>query len=258
MFKTKTIATSILIASTLATAGINYISPDKIRELSSSKILSNNYTRIVEGIDEKNTYFLDVQYKGKQVNFYVDKATGFIYKGDRYDKNGEKSTFTKSPARLATFTKTMKEGVSITYGTGKKDLYLFTDPECPYCRKFEKKAKGLLGDYTVHVILFPLSFHKKAPAMTEWIMQGVDDKDRHMRMEALMVDNSQDYTAFMSKNNTFKYSDKVQKYIDNAKRAARLLSVSGTPIVFDANFNQLNWGRLLKDEKAKKAQNTRK
>ena len=258
MLKRKIITASVLLASTLAMAKVTYITPEKIAELSKSKVLSNTYTRIVEGIDENKTYFLDVQYKGKQVNFFVDKATGAIYQGDRYDKDGKVSQFIKSPERLAKFTKTMKEGISFSYGTGKKDLYLFTDPQCPYCMKFERRAKGLLTDYTVHVMLFPLSFHKNAPAMTEWIMQGATDKDKHMRMEALMVDGSQEYKAFQSKDGNFKYSAKVQTAINNSRKAARLLSVTGTPIIFDGNFNKLNWGRLLQEEKVKKAQTAKK
>lgn len=255
MKHTHLLTTGLLLVSTLLMAETKYLSKEKIAELSkSSKFLSNNYTRIIEGIDEKDTYFLNLQYKGKIVKCFIDKKTGTIYKGDRYDASGKVSKYIKSPEQIKKLTKSIKDGVSFSYGTGKKDLYLFTDPECPYCIKFEKKAKGLLDEYTVHVILFPLRFHKKAPAMTEWIMQGANDKEKHQRAEALMVDNNQDYKAFLSTDSKkpFKYTDTIQVKLDKGKNAARLLMVTGTPIVFDAQFNKVNWGKLLTDESSKK------
>lgn len=248
----KLIMSALLIVATLSMAETKYISKEKINELSKSKILANMYTRIIEGIDENDTYFLDLQLKSKNANAFVDKKSGVIYIGDRYTKDGRKSIFIKSPERMAKFYTTIKEGISFTYGTGKKELYLFTDPECPYCKRFEKTAKGLLNDYTVHVILYPLKFHKKAPAMTEWIMQGTNDKEKYERMKAVMIENSQTYTAFLPKaGKVFQYSSNIQSILNKGKQAVRLLGVRGTPSIFDVNFTKMNWGKLLQDERKK-------
>jgi len=245
------------IVSTVVMADVKYLTKEKIFELSkSSKFLSNAYTRIIEGIDEDNTYFLNVQHKGKIVNCFVDKNTGSIYMGERYDATGKKSQFTKSSARIARLKQSVNSSVSFSYGTGKKDLYLFTDPECIYCKKFEIKAKGLLGDYTMHVILYPLRFHKNAPAMIEWIMQGLDDKEKHERAEAIMVHNSQEYKLSLDKKKPFKYSSTVNSNLSIGKNAARLLRVTGTPTMFDSEFHKLNWGLLLQQERRKKQKST--
>jgi len=61
--------------------------------------------------------------------------------------------------------------VAFTYGKKGKVVYLFTDPECPFCQRLEPTLKKLAdeGKIQVRVILFPLPFHphakKKAVAM---------------------------------------------------------------------------------------------
>lgn len=48
---------------------------------------------------------------------------------------------------------------------GSKKLYVFTDPDCPYCRKghveLQKLAK-IAPDVAIHVMLFPLPMHPAA------------------------------------------------------------------------------------------------
>lgn len=230
----------------LLSAEIKYLTPAEIQTLSKkSKILSNSFTHIIEGIDENGSYFLDLRDHGKNVNCFIDKKTGKIYKGDRYDSNGTKSIFIKSPARIAKFQKTIDQSTMFSYGTGKENLYVFTDPECPYCQKFERKVKGLLDKYKVHVILYPLRFHKKAPAMTAWILDAKSDKERYHRMEEVMINHSQVYKKFTGKP----YTPETKQILNQGMNAVRLLYVRGTPSIFDKDFKKINWGTLLRNIK---------
>jgi len=54
--------------------------------------------------------------------------------------------------------------VAFTYGHKGKVVYLFTDPECPFCQRLEPTLKKLAdeGLIQVKVILFPLPFHPHA------------------------------------------------------------------------------------------------
>ena len=54
--------------------------------------------------------------------------------------------------------------VAFTYGHKGKVVYLFTDPECPFCQRLEPTLKKLAdeGKIQVKVILFPLPFHRHA------------------------------------------------------------------------------------------------
>ncbi|MBT1070459.1 DsbC family protein [Pelotalea chapellei] len=48
---------------------------------------------------------------------------------------------------------------------GSKKLFVFTDPDCPYCRQFHtelKKLEKIAPDVAIHVMLFPLPMHPAA------------------------------------------------------------------------------------------------
>ncbi len=74
--------------------------------------------------------------------------------------------------------------------SGDKDaklkIAIFTDPECPYCRKFENDLAQLKG-VKVYSFLFPLSFHKHARGWSEAIWCS---KDQHKMMTDIMVNNA--------------------------------------------------------------------
>jgi len=248
--------TSLLIISSLiATLGFSKGVPLTEKELAK---LNKNVTvfkrpniTVKDGIDEGKYYFLQLSVleKGrrKNVNAFLDKDSGAVYIGHRYDQNGKKASFPMTTKNIAT----IKKGISFSYGKGK-DLYIVTDPECPYCIKFEKQAKGKLDDYRVHVILYPLSFHKEAPAMVEWIMQGKDDAQKQERLEKVMIEKSQDYKVFSpKKGQRFQYSENVKTKIDNANQAAKVLGAKGTPSVYTASFKKISWGSLVKEKVTK-------
>jgi len=69
---------------------------------------------------------------------------------------------------------------------GKLKLAVFTDPECPYCRKFEHELAKLKG-VKVYSFLFPLSFHKHAK---KWASAIWCSKDQHKTMIDIMVNNA--------------------------------------------------------------------
>ena len=150
---------SLLIAviSTGLSASDKKLNVEQLKEIKAlSKVLQQPNIQIESGIDKGSIYFLKVKASsprgGRIFETFVDKQTGMTYFGSAYDKEGKQLMFPKD-------VKVIKEGVVFSYGTGKKDLYLVTDPECSYCIKFEKAAEGKLEDYTVHVIFYPLGFH---------------------------------------------------------------------------------------------------
>jgi thiol:disulfide interchange protein DsbC len=59
-------------------------------------------------------------------------------------------------------------------GNGSRKLYVFSDPDCPFCQQLEKDL-ATLDDVTVHIVLFPLaSLHPDAPAKARSIWCAAD------------------------------------------------------------------------------------
>lgn len=245
---------AMLIASTSGAKTVQ-LSDTELQEIKkTNKLFQRSNIKIIDGIDEGKSYFLQLEVKGRRgskiINGYIEKDTGHLFTGSRYDANGIKATYPKTAKSI----ETIKKGVSFSYGSGAKELYIVTDPECSFCVKLEKETVGKLDDYTVHVVLYPLSFHKKAPAMVEWIMQGKDDAEKYHRMEELMVKGSKDYEVLMpKKGEPFKYTDSIKVSIDNAVRAAKALGATGTPSIYDDTFSKIDLKSIL----AKKAAATK-
>ena len=56
----------------------------------------------------------------------------------------------------------LADAFDVVRGNGKRQLYLFEDPDCPYCKKFEEQLPKI-NDVTMHIYLFPLvSLHPHA------------------------------------------------------------------------------------------------
>ena len=206
-------------------------------------VLQDPALELKGAIEKPNSYILKLEARspgGSQLlTAFLDKQTGELYIGSAYEKDGKQITFPRDA-------KVIKEGVSFSYGKGSKELYVVTDPECPYCSKFEKAVQGKLDDYTVHVILFPLSFHKKSPAMVEWILQGKDDAEKKERFEQLMLHSSKKYqTLIEDAKKPFVYSAEVEQIMSKATKAVMELNVRGTPSLFDVSFEPISPEVLL-------------
>ena len=234
----------ILFVQTLYAAD-SIVAKEKLPELKKlNAVLSDPVLTIVGAIEKPDSYVLKLLARSPQgsqmMMAYLMKATSELYLGQGYMKDGHPILFPRDAAAI-------KEGVAFSYGTGKKEIYLVTDPECPYCGKFAKNAAGKMDDYTVHVIFFPLSFHKKSPAMLEWIMQGKDDAQKKERYDAVMLKGSTEYAGLIKDAKAaFVYSDGLKKKIDQASLAAMELGVRGTPMIFDADFNPVEIDQILK------------
>jgi len=208
-----------------------------------NKILQNPNLNLVGAVDKPGNYLLKLEGKSPRgtqlLTGFLDKKTGELHIGTGYGKDGKPILFPKDAGIV-------KDGVLFSYGKGSKDLYLVTDPECPYCIKFEKAAEGKLDDYTVHVILYPLPFHKKAPAMVEWIMQGKSDAEKKERLSQITLKNSTEYKMLIADaKKPFKYSSEAQEWMNKSKKAVRELGVRGTPATYDASFTQVPWSRIV-------------
>jgi len=238
-----TIITILLFLSTIHAAEI-ITDKTKLQEIKlKNEVLKDPILHILEAIEKPHSFLLKIEARsprGSQLLYAIlDKQTDELYIGSAYDKAGKPILFPKDVQAI-------KDGVSFSYGNGSKEIYIVTDPECPYCTKFEKAVHGKLSEYTVHVILFPLSFHKKAPAMVEWIMQGADDAQKKQRFEEVMLNGSTQYEALIKDvQKPFVYSAVVAEHIKKVDRAIMELNLRGTPAIYDANFNPVSQSQLL-------------
>lgn len=242
MKKTILLSMALLVTGLMAGTDDNKLSAEKIKEIkASNKSLQNSMLTIKKGKDLKTVYFLQIEAKGpkgpRNLEGFVDKTSGALYLGGGYDKDGKKFTF---PANLDA----VKAAVALSYGTGKKDLYVVTDPECPFCKKFHTQTEGKLADYRVHVIFMPLGFHKEAKPMTNYILAGKDNAEKYDRY-ADVVTGGTKYKSLKIEGTL------LSDYMKKSKAATTELQARGTPSTFVGDeLKSVPWPQLV--NKAKK------
>ena len=101
---------------------------------------------------------------------------------------------------------------------GSKKLYVFTDPDCPYCKKGHlelKKLATIAPDAAIHVMLFPLPMHP-----------GAYDKSRTvLETKSLELMDK----AFEGKDIPKPAKDSSKAAVDEIIKFANANGISGTP-----------------------------
>ena len=200
-----------------------------------------------------NAKITDKQLIGKNLDLYIVK--GVDGQGKNFsvitDKDGKYLILTnnvfdvnkQAPIKISVNVGLLKDKELFTYGTGKNEYYIFTDPECPYCHRFESKWKNIKENVKFKIFFFNLDFHKNANAMSRWILSANNNDEINERLNAIGK-GSTDYKTFKLSNDKI---SELNKKIEASRALGITLGVQGTPAVFDAKGNSVNWSTLIKN-----------
>jgi len=117
---------------------------------------------------------------------YVDQTGQYFLFGHLYDMKAQRDLTAErkdSLARIDFSSLPLADAMKEVRGTGARTLALFSDPDCPYCRRLEGQMKSLT-DITLYTFLMPIaSLHPEArsKAIAVWCA-----KDRVAAWHALM------------------------------------------------------------------------
>jgi len=115
-----------------------------------------------------------------------------------------------------------KKNAAFTIGTGDKEYFLFTDPECPYCLMFDKKISAQAKEkLKLYVYLYPLNFHLAANSMSMAILS--QPKEKRAEYASYIMEGQNELTSLIKELD--KYSPEM--YIDllRAMNDSRLAQV---------------------------------
>jgi len=191
----------------------------------------------VRGVFKDGFYIINLKTPRGSGNIYITKDKKYTILGNVINNK----THAPLTANFPVNKNIVQNGVLFTFGNGNKDIYLVTDPQCPYCRLMESKTKEYLKkNYKVHVILFPLSFHKYAKPMSYYILAGKTDQEKAKRLQEVLG-GSNEWKNF---HPSAKQKAEFDKMLNNSKKAVEELGARGTPTVYDKDFNKINWTTL--------------
>jgi thiol:disulfide interchange protein DsbC len=125
----------------------------------------------VEGIQPGPLGLFEVRFRtpsGMRI-VYTDADASHIFLGKIYETTSDRD-LTEERLRKLNAIKfdalPLDQAVKIQRGNGRRVLAMFSDPHCPYCRRFEQTLQQM-NDITVYVFMFPvirpeLADHSKA------------------------------------------------------------------------------------------------
>ncbi|WP_408647862.1 DsbC family protein [Xenophilus arseniciresistens] len=120
--------------------------------------------------------------------FYTDEDGSFLLQGSLLDVKNRKNLTEERVAQLSAVKfeqLPLKDAFKIVRGNGKRKLAVFEDPNCGYCKMFEKDLRNV-KDVTVYLFLYPIlgsdsvvksrdiwCAKDKAAAWNGWMVDGV-------------------------------------------------------------------------------------
>ena len=96
---------------------------------------------------------------------YTDSTASYVLVGQLFDVTKEVSL---TETRLAELNRMgfsslpMNHAIKTVRGNGSRSLVVFSDPDCPYCKRLERDMLSKLDNVTIYTFLFPLDHHPDA------------------------------------------------------------------------------------------------
>ena len=90
--------------------------------------------------------------------FYTDEKGDFLIQGSLIDTKGQKNLTEERQDKLLAISfdqLPVKDAFTIVRGNGKRRLAIFEDPNCPYCKHFERDLQKV-DNVTVYLFLYPI------------------------------------------------------------------------------------------------------
>lgn len=234
---TKTILLVLLTLNLSLEAKQKELSNSEIKKIEQLEIFKKAHIKINKAYDFDSLYLLDVVVNGNKDEIFLTKDKKYIISGAVINTNN--SLQIKVPVDLSI----LKGKEALTYGEGKDEYILFTDLECPYCKKFESYLPMLKDKIKVKIFFFPLDFHKNATDMSIYVMSKKSNQERVDAMFDLKLDEnlSNIKNAKYTKEQWDKLSNKLNEHLELGAK----LNVQGTPSIFDNEGNSVVWVNLL-------------
>ncbi|MBE7526742.1 MAG: DsbC family protein [Burkholderiales bacterium] len=105
--------------------------------------------------------------------FYTDEKVDYFFMGHvvdakrRVSLTSERMQQIRDARRIAIDTLPLELAMKTIKGNGKRTLIVYSDPNCPYCKKLEKELANVT-DVTIHTLLYPILNGSLATAEAIW------------------------------------------------------------------------------------------
>ncbi len=155
--------------------------------------------------------------------FYVDERADYLVAGKLIDLHTRENLTAQredDAARIDFHTLPLDLAVKTVRGKGTRVFAVFEDPNCPYCKRFEKEI-ATLGDTTIYTFLYPILSRDAAAA---------DDSYPKSRAIWCAPDRAAAWSQLMLEGKRLPAASQQCKHpLDEVLALGQKLHVSGTP-----------------------------
>jgi thiol:disulfide interchange protein DsbC len=173
--------------------------------------------------------------------YYTDDTGSFIISGPLVDLK-TKTNVTELRLRQVNAVKwselPLDDAIRITRGNGSRKIAIFEDPNCGYCKRFERDLLGVT-DITVYVFLYPIL---------------AADSVEKSKAVWCNVDKGKAWLDHMTKDAQISGETKCVTPIDKNLALGRAKHVAGTPTIIFENGERVPGAMTLADFEKKLAE----
>jgi thiol:disulfide interchange protein DsbC len=205
-------------------AGLMFATAAQANEAAIRKALTTQFpgAQIVSVTKTPYSGLFEVYLDGQLV--YTDAKGQYVFIGEVVDLKNRSNLTQQRLSRLQAVnwdTLPLKDALKTVKGKGERRLVVFSDVDCPYCRKFEEEL-AKVDNITVYTFLYPVEgLHPKAVQTSKQIWCA---PDRNKAWD--------DYIAF---GTVPKNDGKCANPVDATVALGQRLRINGTPTLIFAN-----------------------
>ena len=158
--------------------------------------------------------------------FYTDAGGNFIIQGNLIDTKARVDLTEQRVEKLTAIDfkdLPLKDAFTIVRGNGKRKVAVFEDPNCGYCKRFERDL-AKVDNVTVHVFLYPI------------LSQDSADKSRHIWCAK---DKGKAFLDWMVRDVTPSAANCDASALVRNVEFGKKMRITGTPTLIFANGNRV-------------------
>lgn len=199
-------------------------------EASLRKAIENAYPKMsVESIVKTPYAGLYEVYMNGQIVYTDEKFSFLIAEGHLVDSKTKKDVTTD---RLADLSKIdfsslpLDQAIKVVKGNGSRKMVVFSDPDCPFCKRLEQNELSNITDVTIYTFLMPLDqLHPDAANKAKAIWCSAD--------------RTKSWQDWVFNGQLPKKSANCDAPLDKVAALARKLGVTSTPTIFFADGKRM-------------------
>ena len=223
----------IILTILLFTFSLTVFSNEKKLQEKINQSQPNLVTKSIQKTDFNDLYEVlisdQIIYTNKDFSFLivegrvVDPETKIDLTSDRLDEL-TRVNFLRLP---------FDKAIKVVRGNGERKVAVFSDVDCPFCKKLEKEGLSELDNITIYTFLFPLAIHPKAEIRSKKIWCA-EDKEKA-------------WNDYMLRNIMANNNGNCKTPIEDILVLGRELGISSTPTIIFSSGKKIPGAIPLKE-----------